>query len=213
MPSTKAKKEPKPIGPDDLVRETAGSYVSGDGRFEVRQSDTSWYLVDREQANEFGQELMHGPFRSMKAAKSALPGARDIKPLLRSTVRPKRAPDKKAPPKPRPTWIDRLPAGEAAEVRKLIRALEGEGITDAEAVVRRDRQGLLPAIASTLLAERLSAAIDELPEADHALARKLVAKLDEVISSGEQIPGGLPGWALFELGPGREPTKRRLRLS
>ena len=76
MPSAKPKKPPKQVAADDLVRETAGNYVSGDRRFEVRQSDSTWYVVDREQTNEFGQELIHGPFGSMKAAKAAVPESR-----------------------------------------------------------------------------------------------------------------------------------------
>ncbi|MEX2547136.1 MAG: hypothetical protein WD830_05035 [Chloroflexota bacterium] len=213
MPTAKTKKAPKkPPEADDLVRETAGNYVSGDGRFEVRQSDTTWYVVDREQTNEFGQELIHGPFGSLKAAKAGMPGARDVKPLLRSRPRPTKAPDKKEPHKPKPTWIDLLPRDEAAEVRKLIRTLEAEGIENADALARRDRQGLLPAIASTLLERRLAAEIDDLPEKDRALARKLVTRLGGVISAGERVADPLPGWALYEVGPGREPTRRRLRL-
>jgi len=105
-----------------------------------------------------------------------------------------------------------LPRDEAAEVRRLIRALEAEGIDDAEALVRRDRQGLLPAISSRLLERRIDRLIDALPEADRAVARTLVDRLGEVISGGEKLPDPLPGWALFEAGPSREPTKRRLRL-
>lgn len=76
--------------PDDVIRQEAGSYVSGDGRFEIRQSEADWYLVDTEQTNELGQELMQGPFASLKAAREAMPGARSIKPLLRSQRRPGR---------------------------------------------------------------------------------------------------------------------------
>jgi len=42
MPTAKQKKPPKQVEPNDLVRKTAGNYVSGDARFEVRQSDTNW---------------------------------------------------------------------------------------------------------------------------------------------------------------------------
>ena len=215
MPSSKttAKKPKKPPEPDDVVRETAGNYLSGDGRFEVRQSDSNWYLVDREQTNEFGQELIHGPFGSLKAARTAMPGARDIKPLLRSRTRSKPSPaQKKVPPAPPPpTWIDRLPPNQAAEARRTIRALEKEGIDDAEALTKRDREGLLPAIASGLLDGRIDQLIEDLPESERALARKLIGRLGDIISASD-APGSLPGWALFETGPGREPTKRRLRL-
>lgn len=216
MPKAAKQKPPKkPPEPDDLVRESAGSYVSGDDRFEVRQSETTWYLVDRQQTNELGQELMHGPFPSMKAAREAMPGARDVKPLLRSRARTPSRPAAKiaAPPKPPPTtWIDRLPAAEASELRRLIRALEREGIEDAEALVRRDRGGLQPAIASALLDRQIGVLIDALPENERALGRKLVAQIGEVLNASDATPGSLPGWALFETGPGREPTKRRLRL-
>lgn len=213
MPTAKTKKPPKEVEADDLVRETAGSYVSGDARFEVRQSDANWYVVDREQTNEFGQELIHGPFGSLKAAKTAMPGARDVKPLLRSQARPKKqAPEKKKAPPPPPSWIDKLPRDEAAEVRKQIRALETEGIDSAEALVRRDRQGLLPAVATALLRRRLTAAIEDLPEKDRSVARRLIGDLDEVIASGSKVPASLTGWALVELDPAGEPARRRIRL-
>lgn len=221
MPSAKPKtpkapKAPKkPPEPDDVVRETAGSYLSGDARFEIRQSDSNWYLVDREQMNEFGQELIHGPFGSLKAARAAMPGAREIKPLLRSRSRTKTRPaPRKAAPAPAPTpptWVDRLPADEAAEARHTIRALEKEGIDDAEALTKRDRDGLLPAIASRMLERQIERLIEGLPEDERELARKLVDKLGAVVTASD-APGSLPGWALFETGPGRERTKRRLRL-
>src|SRR5687768_10120529 len=102
--AAKKQKAPKPPpGPDDLVRESAGEYKSGDGRFTVRQSDATWYLVDNEQTNEFGQELMHGPFASLKQAREQLAGARTVKPLLRSQVRakpPKRSTNRATPEGP-----------------------------------------------------------------------------------------------------------------
>jgi hypothetical protein len=210
MPRRKAPK--KPPEADDLVRETAGNYVSGDDRFEVRQSDSTWYLVDREQTNEFGQELIHGSFGSLKAARAAMPGARDIKPLLRSRTRRRARPatKKKSAAPPPPTWIDRLPADQAADIRRTIRALEKEGIDDAEALTKRDREGLLPAIASRLLTRRIDGLIEDLPDDEQAIARQLVDRLGEAISASD-APGALPGWALFETGLSREP-KRRLRL-
>jgi hypothetical protein len=214
-PAAKAKKaKPEPAA-DDLVRQEAGNYLSGDGRFEVRQSDSNWYVVDREQSNEFGQELIHGPYGSMKDAKAALPGSRDITPLLRSRARPTRPAMKPAPAKAKPapkTWIDKLPKDEQVEVRALIRALEKEDIEEAEALVRRDRQGLLPVVASALLNKRLDAVVGGLSEKDQATARKLINELGAVITSGEKLADPLPGWALFETGAGREPTKRRVRV-
>jgi hypothetical protein len=207
----KTAKEKAPPAADDLVREAAGSYVSGDGRFEVRQSDANWYVVDREQANEFGQELIHGPYESMKEAKASMPGARDVKPMLRTTKRPKKTPEKPPAPKPQ-SWIDKLPRSEAVEVRALIRALERQGVDDAEALVRKDRQGLLPTVALALLQRRLDDLIDDMPEKERPIARKALKRFGDVISGTEKPPEPLPGWALFETGAGREPTKRRMRL-
>ena len=51
-----------PADPDKLVRQQAGTYRSGDERFEIREADVGWFLVDSEQTNEFGQELIQGPF-------------------------------------------------------------------------------------------------------------------------------------------------------
>jgi len=221
-PAKPKKAKPEPT-PDDLVRQEAGNYLSGDGRFEVRQSDANWYVVDREQTNEFGQELIHGPYGSMKDAKAAMPGSRDITPLLRSRIRPNKPAskaasksakaDSKPAPKPPPqTWIDRLPKADQVEVKALIRALEKEGIDDADALVRKDRQGLMPAIAVELLNRRLAAVVDNLPEKDQVLGRKLISQLGAVITSGEKLADPLPGWALYETGEGREPTKRRVRV-
>jgi len=211
MPAAKAKKPPKETGPDDLVRETAGSYVSGDKRFEVRQSDNNWYVVDREQSNEFGQELIHGPFASMKAAKDQMPGLRDIKPLPRTMPRPKRAAAREAP-KPQPTWIDKLSTSEATEVRRQIKALTSAGIADAEQVVRRDRQGLQPAIATALLQARLEELVNGLPESDQRQARMLMDNPDDLLASGNKNAAPLTGWELIELGADRQPTGRKLSL-
>src|SRR3954452_24270267 len=117
MAAARAKTEKPPAGPNDLVRESAGVYRSGDGRFEVQKSDVGWYLVDTEQANEFGQQLIHGPLQTLDAVRDAIPGARDIRPLLR--VRPPKAANNGAaatpsaqprkpepPPPPPPTWIE-----------------------------------------------------------------------------------------------------------
>lgn len=208
-----ANKQKKPTEPDDLVRQEAGNYLSGDERFEVRQSDTAWYVVDRQQTNEFGQELMHGPFGSMKAAKAAMAGARDIKPLLRSVKRPSKPPPRKEAPKPPPSWIDKLPDAEASIVRKQIRALEREGVDDPEGVVRKDRQARTPAVATALLRRELDQAIDKLPKDDQPAARSALQQIGQVLAAGDRNRDPLPGWALVEVGSDREPTGRQLRLS
>ena len=37
--------------PNKLVRQRAGTYRTGDDRFEVREADVGWFLVDSEQTN------------------------------------------------------------------------------------------------------------------------------------------------------------------
>jgi hypothetical protein len=216
--ATTKKKTDEPADPDSLVRQTAGSYLSGDGRFEVRESDSSWFLIDTQQANEFGQELLQGPFPSLKAAREQLPGARHVKPLPRTRARPgaksrskKTAPP--PPPAPPPSWIDRLPASEASEVRRLIRAAEGEGLADAEALVRKDRDGLEPVLATRLIERRFEALVEDLPEKERSRARELLGQAAAILSGeggGARKP--LPSWVLIETGPERDPPNRRIRL-
>ena len=213
MPAAKKTKVDKPREPDDVVRETAGVYRSGDGRFELRQSQSNWYLVDTEQANEFGQELIHGPFGSLKQARAAMGGAREVKPLLRSQPRPRRsaAAKEKKPPPPE-SWIDRLPKNEAGEVRRLIQALERDGIEDAEALVRRSRESSQPMIASALIERRLEALIEDQPEDQRGAARALVRRAARILTEQGTATGPpLPRWSVVELG-NEEEAERPIRL-
>jgi GNAT superfamily N-acetyltransferase len=72
-----------PADPNRLVRQQAGTYRSEDGRFTVREGGTGWFLTDSEQSNEFGQELVLGPYATLGAVRETLPEARrtTIKPL------------------------------------------------------------------------------------------------------------------------------------
>ena len=204
--------------PNKLVRQQAGTYRTTDDRFEVREADVGWFLVDPEQTNEFGQELIQGPFATLKAVREALPDARAATPARPST--PKREAAKQAlaakskpPLPPPPTWIDQLPKREAAEVRRLLVALEREGIGDAEALVRRDRDGLLPAVATRLIERRLDALVDELPATGRDAAREFVQRVAEILSGDGKPRAPLPGWTLVEVGPEPEPPHRRIDLS
>ena len=188
-------------------------YRSGDGRFTVQQSDATWFLVDTHQQNELGQELMHGPFASLRAVREALPGARSVAPPLPRRPRAGRSAAKPAPPPPPPpSWIDDLPAAEAKDVRRQIRELEREGLQDAEAVVRRDRELDQPLIAARLIERRLDALVEDLPPDQRIEARAFVARAAEVLSAGEASRRSLPGWALVEIGPGPEASSRRVRV-
>lgn len=201
--------------PNKLVRKQAGTYRTTDDRFEIREADVGWFLVDPEQTDEFGQELIQGPFATLKAVREELPDARAAKPAPAPTKKAaKRTPAAKSKPPlpPPPTWIDQLPKGEATEVRKLIGALEREGIGDAEALVRRDRDGLLPAVAIRLIDRRLDALVKELPATARDAAREFVQRVAEILSSDGKPRGPLPGWTLVEAGPEREPPNRRVDL-
>ena len=213
----KAKKEKAPPGPDDLVRAAAGEYTSGDGRFTVRQSDTNWYVVDNEQANEFGQELIHGPFPTLAKARDAVSGARAVKPLLRSVARPKKvAPANagqkaKPPPKP-PSWLDKLPTNEASDARRLIRALEREGLSNAEDLVRLHRDDRVPTIATKVVERRLNLILEDEPEADREELRQLIGRvLTALTGDGTSSPRPMPRWALVELAEDQDPPARVIR--
>lgn len=216
MPRTK-KEKPAPE-PDDVVRQAAGAYRSGDGRFDIQQSGLGWYLVDTEQANEFGQQLIHGPFATLAAVREAIPSARDVKPLLR--VRPskqkpptgKQQPAARPPAAPPPSWIDRLPEKEAAEVRRLVRALEREGLPDAEQLVRRHRGAATPEIAALLIERWLNEVVDDQGEQERGKAREIVRRVVEILArDGSSVTRPAPGWALIEVGPDDAPPKRPIR--
>lgn len=196
------KKEKPAPGPDDLVRSSPGGYRSGDGRFDVQKSDQRWFIVDTEQANEFGQQLIHGPFQTLDDVRGAIPASRDIKPLLRT---PRRAATSKAaaganrkPPAPT-SWIDRLPAQEADEVRDLIRALESAGVADADALVRRDRDSPFALVAAALIEQRLKALLGDGPEVERQRMRRMIKRVVEILTDdGVAAARPLPRWELVE---------------
>lgn len=220
----KAKRPAAPPDADKLIRQVAGTYRTADGRFEVRDGGTGWFLVDSEQANDFGQELLQGPFATLAAARAAIPPARstNITPIRRAPPnvpagpgRTKRTtkPEPPAPPAPPPSWIDRLPVEEAAAVRRLIGRLERDGIGDAEDLVRRDREGIGPALATRLIERRLEDIVTDVPEPAREAARELIRRAVEVVSAEGTATGrGLPGWTLVEVGPEPEPPNRRITI-
>jgi hypothetical protein len=220
----KAKKPAKAeaaADPDKLVRQAAGTYRTTDGRFEVRDGGTGWFLVDAEQTNDFGQELIQGPYSTLAAARAAIPPARSTKitpirpPPTATAGGAKKGSGKaaKKPPPPPPSWIDRLAREEAAAVRRLIGALERDGMTDAENLVRRDREGIGPAVATRLIERRLEAIVADLPERGRPGARELIRRAAEVLSAEGTATGrDVPGWTLVEVGPDPEPPNRRITI-
>jgi GNAT superfamily N-acetyltransferase len=89
MATKKAARDPDP---NRLIRDSAGAYRSEDGRFEVRDGGTGWFITDGQQTNEFGQELVIGPYATLAAVREALPEAR------RTTIRPLPRPTSPAEP-------------------------------------------------------------------------------------------------------------------
>lgn len=74
--STKTGAPTTPPDPAKLQRETAGRYVSVDGRFTVEQSSGGWMVSDAEQANELGLPLVRGPFTTLEDARAGMDAAR-----------------------------------------------------------------------------------------------------------------------------------------
>lgn len=221
-PKAKAKAKSKATkakapDPDRLSRGEDGAYRSEDARFEVRAGGTGWFVTDTQRTNDFGQDLIVGPYATLKIARTTLPDLREAKivPLRRpakaaQTTRP--SSQSKPQPKPkRKTWIDKLSKADATNVRGLIAELENAGISDADALVRRDRDGLFPATATRLIERDLDALADELPEPARDGARQLIHRAAEIITaSGANPSKGMPGWSLIELGPEPDPPNRRI---
>ncbi|CAN5661112.1 hypothetical protein BH23CHL6_BH23CHL6_10530 [soil metagenome] len=206
-----ARDKKQPTDPNKLVRQAAGTYRTADQRFEVRGGGSHWFLVDSQSTDDLGQELVRGPLPTLNAVREAIPEARreDLKPLPpapRSGKPAKPKPKPKAKPAAQPSWIDGLPKAEAADVRGLIRALEREGVAKAEQLVRRDREGLEPAVAGHLLERRLAQLVDEFPDEGRDGVRALVARVVTVLSDAGSSPSKpLPGWVLLEIGREPEP--------
>jgi hypothetical protein len=201
------------VDPDKLTRETAGTYRTADKRFEIRQTGVGWYLVDLERANELGQELLHGPFPTLKGARDEIPEARKVVQLARPKARASGSRAEKKPAPPPKTWIDRLPEPEQADVRRLVAAVDGFGVADAEDLVRNSRSSNEPVIAAAMLEHKLSELIDEAGADERRSRRDLVRRVLAILTDdGELTRPPLPGWELVETGPDRE-KPRRLRPS
>jgi hypothetical protein len=203
-------------GDERLIRQRAGSYRTADGRFSLENDGGSWFLLDTQQTDELGQPLIQGPYASLalgraaiETARSAPPSPRPLRKVGGSPTKGAR-PQRRPPPPPRETWLDRLPADERARARRMIAALERQGVTDAEALVRADRAGFQPAVARRLI-ERLLAA--ELPDdAAPAVADAIAATLAILTGRGLPQDRDLPGWALVEVPPNEDPPGRRIIL-
>lgn len=204
------KKADAPPDPDRVVRETAGIYRTEDGRFELRQGGVGWYLVDSERTNELGQELLHGPFGTLKEARDEISEARKVVQLAGPRPRPPKAQAAKAAPPPK-TWIDQLPEREQADVRRLITSLDRLGTPDAEALVKKARASTDPLIANALIEQRLTALVDEAAPFERNNRRDLVRRVIGILADdGLTLGQTLPRWELVET-DGAHERPRRLR--
>ncbi|HSK51410.1 MAG TPA: hypothetical protein VLA44_01545 [Clostridia bacterium] len=219
--------KPKPARP--WQRAEAGVYRSSDDRFAIASEGPSrWFITDDAERDELGLARTVGPYATLDDAKSAADARRaqapEASPLAAriagggakagtnagrrqsSAGRQKR--ELSPPPPPPKTWLDRLADDDRTAYRRakrLIAALEGEGITDAEALVRRDLSGNQPAVATRLLAREILAAVGKATNAETVLDAILGAL------TTSRAGRGLPGWELVERdGPTGEARTIRL---
>ena len=133
MPARSTAKAAATSDPDKLRRETAGRYVTSDGRFTVEQGSNGWTVQDGEQTDDFGLPLVRGPFATLDAAREAIAGARvGPAPLsdLASRPRPDRPKSPPAKPKraaPREPEPEPEPPTPLVDVRPF-RQADGEGL-------------------------------------------------------------------------------------
>ncbi len=115
--TARARDKPPPA-PDALVREQAGRYRSGDERFIVRQDGGQWFVTDSQQINEFGLEMVLGPFGTVALAKDAMASQREHPAGAEpgATIRPITSARKPPSPRPKPAEPPRAKAEPAPEI-------------------------------------------------------------------------------------------------
>lgn len=227
MSPTKRAAAPKPVPP--WKRAEAGRYRSSDDRFTISSEGPSrWFITDEEELDELGLARTVGPYDTLDDAKAAADARRGEGPAespLAERIAKKggeapkgkgAATRSKAPPEPKPraappppeTWLHKLEGDDreaARRARRLISALEDEGVADADALVRRDVLGGQPVVAARLLARDILDAIGKSSKPESVLAAVI-----EVLGSSK-ARRGVPGWELVERdGPTDEPRVIRL---
>ena len=149
--STKAGVPAAPPDPSKLKRESAGRYVTGDGRFTVEQSSNGWMVVDAEQANELGLPLVRGPFATLDEARTGMEHARRGPAPISSladriaaqrdrsatSTRAASATTKQPPrPEPPPILVREYRTGDGEPLRKLWESVGFRSIGDDDASLR-----------------------------------------------------------------------------
>ena len=225
MSPAKREAAPKPIPP--WKRAEAGKYRSSDERFMISSEGPSrWFITDDEEQDELGLARTVGPFDTLDDAKAAAEARRGAapaeSPLAERIANDGKAakgggaaarsrapePKPKAPEPPPKTWLDKLEDDDreaARHARRVISALEAEGIADADALVRRDLMGNQPVVAARLLAREILAAVGRASKPE-----SVIEAVVEVLGASK-ARRGLPGWELVERdGPTDEPRVIRL---
>jgi hypothetical protein len=226
MSPTKRAAAPKPVPP--WKRAEAGRYRSSDERFTISSEGPSrWFITDDEELDELGLARTVGPYDTLDDAKAAAearrgegPAASPLAERMARGAKPAKAdaaakrtkgtsePKPKPAPPPTKTWLDKLADDDrdaARRARRLISALEGEGIADADALVRRDLLGGQPIVAARLLARDILEAVGKSTKPE-----SVIEAVAEVLASSKSRRS-LPGWELVERdGPTDEPRVIRL---
>ena len=183
-----------------------------------------WFVTDAEELDELGLARTSGPYATLDEAKAAADAARGRAPeaspladrLKEASSKPRlkalkggksSSPDRAGgddeaerepePEPPKRTWLDDLEDKDRAAARtarRMIDALEREGVDDADALVRRDVLGNEPLVATRLLARDVLAAIGKLDDPSPAEVGAAVA---DVLAASKRR-SGLPGWRLVE---------------
>jgi hypothetical protein len=229
MSPAKREAAPKPVPP--WKRAEAGRYRSSDERFTISSEGPSrWFITDEEELDELGLARTVGPYDTLDDAKAASEARREEAPAksplagriakdgkearsgaAASQERAAPEPKPKAPPPPPKTWLDKLEDDDreaARRARRLITALEDEGIRDADALVRRDIMGDQPVVAARLLAREILSAIGSVSK-----PYMVVEAVVDVLGASK-ARRGLPGWEVVERdGPTDEPRIIRLVAS
>jgi hypothetical protein len=150
-----------------LKRLGGGRWQTRDARFTIEPQSGTWVVVDAEQTDDLGLQLVRGPFGSLRDAKEAIERARETEPTasplsarveeLRSrpsatkstTARqPNRSEPAKAEEPKEPRWLTDLEPDDRRRARRLIDRLAEAGAPDAEGMVRRDIVGNVPTVAA-----------------------------------------------------------------
>ncbi len=132
----------------------------------------------------------------VEAEAQGLEGGQDVEVLLAAHTSDVPQPEPEPAP-PKRTWLDDLEDRDKAAARtarRMIDALEKEGIDDADSLVRRDVLGNEPLVVTRLIARDVLAAIAKL---DDATPTEIAAAVADVLASSKRR-ANLPGWRLVE---------------